>query len=100
MEIIKSNFQLAGRSYKNSDYTFVIAVMNRPETYNNCAETHLGGGVMSTYVFPFVPLPALTHALTMILQWRLTCHLVSPDCTFWYCCKRYESVLGMMPLSA
>jgi len=46
------------------------------QTYNNCAESHLGGGVMS----PFVSLLSATHdpeyssqeRLTMIL-WLLSC---------------------------
>jgi len=33
------------------DYTVEITVMHWLKTFNNCAETHLGGGVLSPFVF-------------------------------------------------
>ena len=47
--ITNQTSQCAGKAYRDSDYTVVIAIM---QPYNNCAETHLGGGVMGTFVFP------------------------------------------------
>ena len=38
-------------SYKDSDYTIVIALMYRPKHIIFGAETHLGGGVMSAFIF-------------------------------------------------
>jgi len=47
--------QLAGKPYEVSDYTIVIAVVHwLKRTYNNCAETHLDGGVLSAFVFPLI----------------------------------------------
>ena len=49
----KETSQLAGKGYKDSDYTLVIASYHAvTKTYNNCAETHLDGGVMSPFVSP------------------------------------------------
>jgi len=42
--------QLAGKGYKASVYTAVITIMQRyKQTYNNCAETHLDGGVINPF---------------------------------------------------
>jgi len=46
--------ELAGKGYKDSDYIIVIAVVHGVKTYNNCAETHLGGGHRSAFVFPLI----------------------------------------------
>jgi len=42
--------QLVGKGYKDSDYTSRDRHHAVTQTYNNCAETHLNGGVMSPFV--------------------------------------------------
>jgi len=39
-------------SYKDFDYTIMIALMCLPKCMNFVVETHLDGAVMSTFVFP------------------------------------------------
>jgi len=57
-----NNLTAHRKGLQDSDYTIMIAVT---QMYNNCAETHLGGGVMSPFVSP---LPTITrvHDLTVI----------------------------------
>jgi len=44
MILMQITSQLAGKGYKDSDYTLVIGRYHAvTQTYNNCAETHLGG---------------------------------------------------------
>jgi len=47
-------FDYFGMSYKDSDYTIVIALVCWHKCMNFGAETHLGGGVMSL-LFPRCP---------------------------------------------
>ena len=47
MHIIYIMFEYLGLAYRNSDYTAVIAIMPGP---------HLGGGDMSAFVSPWLPL--------------------------------------------
>ena len=45
-------FDYLAMSYKDFDYTIVIAVVCWPKRMNFGAETHLGGGVMSPFCLP------------------------------------------------
>jgi len=45
-------FDYLAMSCKDSDYIIMIALMCWPKCMNFGAETHLGGGVMSAFVFP------------------------------------------------
>ena len=78
-------------------------------TYNNCAETHLGGGVMSPFVYPTFPI-AQAHDPTVIGSVALRtgpqrfcphcsdrCHALMLTCQnspLWQCCERCNSVLS------
>ena len=44
--------QHAGKVYRDSDYNRRDRYHALTQPYNNCTETHLGGGVMGTFVFP------------------------------------------------
>ena len=52
-------FEYLCLAYSNSDYTAVIADLN----VKVGVETHLGGGDMSAFVFPWLPL--LVHSLRL-----------------------------------
>jgi len=55
--------QLTGKGYEVSDYTLMICYHAVTQTYHNCAETHLGGEVMSPFVSPC--LPSLQHTIQL-----------------------------------
>ena len=48
-------------SYKDSDYTLMINIVCWPKRINFGVETHLDGGVMSTFVFPLTTIAQVTH---------------------------------------
>ena len=54
-------FDYFGMSYKDSDYTIVIALVCCHKCMNFGAETHLGGGVMSTFVFLLTAIAQAPH---------------------------------------
>ena len=60
--INKETSQLAGKAYEDSDYTLAIATLT--QMYNNCAETHLCGGVIYD---PFC-LPVVRFRSTFLLR--------------------------------
>ena len=78
------------------------------QTYNNCAETHLGGGVMSPFVSPLSAI-ARVHDPTVIGSvalrkgpWKFCphcidrCHALMFTCRnspLWQCCERCNNVL-------
>jgi len=45
-------FEYLAMAYEDSDYTTVITVVPKPNRIFFVAETHLGPGVMSAFVFP------------------------------------------------
>ena len=64
----KETSQLAGKAYEDSDYTLAIATLT--QMYNNCAETHLGGGVIYE---PFcLPVSAIAQAHDPTVIGRVT----------------------------
>jgi len=54
-------FDYFGMSYKDSDYTIVITLVCWDKCMNFGAETRLGGGVMSTSVFPSTAIAQAPH---------------------------------------
>ena len=79
------------------------------QTYNNCAETNLGGGVMSSFVAP-LPANAQAHNPTVIGSVALRkgpqrfcphcsdrCHALMLTCqnsALWQCCECCNNVLS------
>ena len=48
-------------SYKDSDYTIVIALICWLESMHFCAETHLDDGDFSVFVFPSTTIARVPH---------------------------------------
>jgi len=64
-------FDYLAMPYKDSDYTIVIALVCWPKRMNFGAETHLGGGGMSTFVLPSTAIawrPTLTFVGSTALR--------------------------------